>query len=199
MDSYGKYKNARNASWQCLIDCGITSLPVSLTQLGTRLDIRLYRYSQNAGLIRDTDLAELLGADGFSLQGPSGRLMVFFNDSRDHHRIRFTVAHEYGHILLGHVDRKLCSRGALISAGNAAQERDANIFASRLLAPACVLWGCGASTAEDISRLCDISLQTAAIRAERMELLRQRGAWLRSPLEQQVYAQFQKYIETYKI
>lgn len=199
MDSYGKYKDARNASWQCLIDCGITALPVSLTQLGGKLDIRLYRYSQNAELIRGAGLAELLVADGFSLQAPSGRLMVFFNDSRDHHRIRFTVAHEYGHILLGHVSRKLCPRGALIAACNDAQERDANIFASRLLAPACVLWGCGAYTAEDISQLCDISLQAAAIRAERMELLRQRGAWLRSPLERQVYAQFREYIETNKI
>lgn len=199
MTSYGKYKDARNASWQCLIDCGITALPVSLTQLGSKLNIRLYRYSQNTELIRGADLAELLEADGFSLQAPSGRLMVFFNDGQDHYRIRFTVAHEYGHILLGHVSKKLCSRGALIAASNAAQERDANIFASRLLAPACILWGCGAYTAEDISRLCDISLQAAAIRAVRMELLRQRGAWLRSPLERQVYALFREYIETNKI
>lgn len=27
---YAKYKNVRNASWQCLLDCNIRSLPVPI-------------------------------------------------------------------------------------------------------------------------------------------------------------------------
>ncbi|MBU5627396.1 ImmA/IrrE family metallo-endopeptidase [Oscillibacter sp. MSJ-2] len=199
MSSYGKYTGARDASWQCLLDCQISSLPVQVNELGGRLGIRLYKYTVNREPIIEAGLGAYLAADGFSLQAPSGQLMVFFNDRYSHHRIRFTVAHEYGHILLGHMGHIVCPHGALLSSPDPKKERDANVFASRLLAPACVLWGCGAQTAEEIAQLCDISKDAAQVRAQRMQLLRRRNAWLRSPLERSVFTQFQPYIEANKL
>ena len=73
-------------------------------------------------------------------------------------------------------------------------EREANVFASRLLAPACVLWALDARSPEEIAALCRISNQSAKFRAERMQKLYDRNRFLTSPLERQVYQQFSAFI-----
>lgn len=78
-------------------------------------------------------------------------------------------------------------------------EQAANVFASRLLAPACVLWGCGVQSAEDIERLCDISRAAAEFRWTRMQELYRRQRFLTSPLERLVYAQFEDYIKGHRL
>ena len=77
-------------------------------------------------------------------------------------------------------------------------EQAANVFASRLLAPACVLWGCNMQSAAEIAQLCGISQTAAEFRWERLQLLYQRGKFLTSPLERQVYAQFRPYIDAHR-
>ena len=77
-------------------------------------------------------------------------------------------------------------------------EQAANVFASRLLAPACVLWALEARTPEQIAKLCQISHQSAAFRAQRMQLLWQRNKFLTSPLERQVYEQFRDFIRNHR-
>lgn len=88
-------------------------------------------------------------------------------------------------------------------------EQAANVFASRLLAPACVLWGLKVKSAEEIVQYCNISMQSAEFRMERMnelyereeEFLRTRGksCFLLSPLERKVYNQFKEYIDKNKL
>lgn len=108
-------------------------------------------------------------------------------------RQRYTVLHELGHYLLGHLGEVPLSRSE--SECRPAEEQAADHFAIGVLAPACVLWGLNLHTAEDIARVCGISMQAAQIRAERMELLRQRGMFLSHPLERKVYEQFRGFIE----
>lgn len=43
--NYGKYKQARNASWQCLIDYNICSLPVKVSRIANQTDIVLLKNS----------------------------------------------------------------------------------------------------------------------------------------------------------
>ena len=43
--NYGQYKNARNASWQCLIDYRISNLPVKVSQIAKQADIVLLKNS----------------------------------------------------------------------------------------------------------------------------------------------------------
>ena len=74
------------------------------------------------------------------------------------------------------------------------EETQANQFAARLLAPACVLHEVGATTAEEIRRLCGISMQAAEYRAKRMKDLEKRGRYYTSPLEREVIRQFHSYI-----
>lgn len=100
--------------------------------------------------------------------------------------------------MLGHVGKyKLVNRKP--NPDDRPIEQAANVFASRLLAPACVLWGCGAKTPEQIAALCGISHKAAQFRADRMEMLYKRNKFLSSPLEREVYRQFAAYIEENKL
>lgn len=106
---------------------------------------------------------------------------------------RFTAAHELGHILLGHmlID-KIKYR---TFSKRTEEEQTADIFAARLLAPACVLHEIGALSAEQIQMTCNISFAAAKIRAQRMQELEQRNKFYLHPLEWQVKEQFRNFIK----
>lgn len=184
-NSYGLYKKARNASWQALIDNKIDSLPVNIVRVVQNNGIRLLKNSQ-ANELKD-------GESGISIFDGT-QWFIVYDDFQPIGRKRFTVAHELGHIFLGHP--LIAGFHARTTDGRLTQtESEANIFASRFLAPACVLWGLNVHTAADISRICEISAEAAGIRAKRMAELYKRNMFLTSPLERQVYGQFKEFIE----
>lgn len=180
--NYKDYKITRDLVWDILMKEQVNQLPVSVSLLCKSLGIGI-RY------IEDDE------KDGFSLiHNGSPRIYVRRNILRA--RQRFTAAHELGHIMLGHVGKyNLVNREP--SATDNPIEQAANVFASRLLAPACVLWGLKISTAEQIARVCDISIAAARFRAERMRILYERNKFLTSQKERQVYKQFQSFIDRY--
>jgi len=136
---------------------------------------------------------------GCTLLDDSGNWQIIYRDSEKRGRTRFTVAHELGHILLGH-ELSPDKSGHFRTASDRREpaETQADEFAARLLAPACVLWGLEAYEAEEIARICDISKEAAQYRSERMKVLRRRGKFLTSPLERQVYEAFKPWIEKQK-
>lgn len=182
---YNEYKVSRDLAWKILINEHITALPVSVSSICKNMGIKIKLYEPEDG------------NSGFSTL-MNGQAIIAVSRMDRPERQRFTAAHELGHILLGHVGKyKLVNREP--SASDDPIEQAANIFASRLLAPACVLWGCGCKTAEEISQLCCISQQAAEFRAERMRILYERDAFLKSPLERRVYENFREYIEQNKL
>ncbi|MCH5207583.1 MAG: ImmA/IrrE family metallo-endopeptidase [Oscillospiraceae bacterium] len=182
---YGIYKKARDASWQALIDNKVDSLPVDLAQIVDNNGINLLKNSQ----VHELRSKEV----GISLFDGK-RWFIVYDDSLPLGRKRFTIAHELGHIFLGHP--LVAGFHARTTDENLPQtETAANVFASRFLAPACVLWGLNAHTADEIARFCEISAEAAGIRAKRMAELYKRNMFLTSPLEQQVYNQFKDFIE----
>lgn len=183
--NYKHYQKSRDKAWQILIDYNIRELPINVGSLCRKMGIV-------AKLYEPKDIN-----DGISII-VDGTAYVFVGSTSTPERQRFTAAHELGHILLGHVGKyKLVNREP--SPGDNPIEQEANVFAARLLAPACVLWGCGVQTADDIQRLCGISRPAAEYRMERMKILYARNKFLTSPLERQVYTQFAAYIQKNKI
>lgn len=191
-DVYGRYKRyqyVRDAVWQILIDFKVTDLPVSLYSICKEAGIKLLKNSISHSLNTDES-----GMSVFQ----NGIWYIIYDDSELQTRTRFTIAHELGHIFLGHeMKGGLYTRKSNIA--KPTDETEADMFAARLLAPACVLWGINAQTAEQIAEICNISHEAATIRAERMEVLRKRGKFLLSPLEQQVYKQFGNYIQNNRL
>lgn len=186
---YGKYKNARNASWQCLIDYGVSSLPINVLKIANNAGIKVIANSQV-----DNDFNKLKFKESGKSIFDSGEWYVVFNDTEPIYRCKFTVAHELGHIFLGHETQNGQHRRT-INITKPEEETEADIFASRLLAPACVLWALDLHTAEEIAKACDVSYQAAKIRANRMEVLYKRNKFLTSPLEKQVYKNFENFIK----
>lgn len=183
--NYKKYQKSRNATWEMLLDLGIKELPIKITDICRRIGIPV-KFSD-------------LGAeqDGYTVMVDGQPIIVINSLKRDNAaRMRFTVAHELGHIMLGHVGvYELVNREP--SPEDNEIEQQANIFASRLLAPACVLWGCCVSSPEEIMQLCDISHQAAQFRYNRMKVLYERQKFLTSPLERQVFEQFKPFVLRY--
>lgn len=186
--NYGKYKNVRNSSWQCLIDYNISMLPIKVTDIAKQAGIIILKYSE-------VDKSRLFDGESGATFFENNAIYIVYRDTESKERCRFTIAHELGHIFLGHllIGDKL-SRKFDLTKPEAEQEAD--IFASRLLAPACVLWGLNLHTAEEIAAVCNISISAARARAERMEVLYKRNKFLTSSLERQVYKQFEDYIKS---
>ena len=182
--NYKNYQNARDSAWRLLIDLGISELPINPVKVCAELGIKLHYYEP-------TD-----ENDGMSCY-INGVPHIFVSSAVLPERRRFTVAHEIGHIILNHVGKvELVNREP--SPTDNPVEQAANVFASRLLAPACVLWGCNVRTAEQIQELCQISRTAAEYRVERMNELYKRNRFLISPLEQKVYSQFEIFIKQNK-
>ena len=186
---YRKYQHSRNAAWQILIDHDASALPIRISALCKAMGIPIH-------------LQDLSGGDSYSLM-VDGRPVIVVNDQCSVQRQRFTAAHELGHIVLGHVgEYTLVNREP--SPSDNSVEHEANVFASRLLAPAIVLRDLGVRSSEEIARLCDISAPAAAFRWERLQLLyererqflaeRGRSCFGMHPLEREVQAQFCDYI-----
>lgn len=172
---YGKYKNARDTSWQCLIDYNVSYLPVKILDIAKKSGIKVIKNSLANKLITSQKGQSYINQD---------ETIIIYDDTLPKTVIRYTVAHELGHIFLGHD----------LAYPTIEMENEANVFSSRLLAPACVLWGLNLHTPQEIATICDISLQSAEIRAERIKILYKRNKFLTSPLEKQVYENFKGFI-----
>ncbi len=182
--NYKNYQKSRNAAWELLIDCEIKTMPIKITDICKQIGIP----------VKITDLQG--DSDGYTFIHEGQPIIVINKNCANNSRLRFTVAHELGHIILGHVGKYALVNREPTSEDNPI-EQEANIFASRLLAPACVLWGCEVKCAEDIMKLCDISYQAAQFRMERMKVLYARDKFLTSPLERIVYNNFRPFIARY--
>lgn len=185
--NYEKYKNARNASWQCLIDYRISNLPVKVSQIAKQADIVLLKNSA-VNLLSESE-----NESGITLM-QDDKLYIIYADEQSPQRCRFTIAHELGHIFLGHLFKS--DGNGFLKTDEA--EHSANVFARDLLAPACVLHELQALTSAAIANLCDISFEAATYRAERIAELERRNAFYQHPLERQVKAQFAEFINKRK-
>ena len=172
--NYKQYKKARNAAWRTLIACGVDTLPVDLRKICGQLG---------------------QASDGFTVVYEGGP-RIFYNDAAPIGRQRFTVAHEIGHVVLGHFNAGRFAIWRRRAPDPDAAETQANQFAARLLAPACVLHALDAETPEEIAQLCGMSITAAGHRAGRLAQLRGRDRFLIHPLERRVLRQFTPFIQS---
>lgn len=189
---YENYRIARNKAWETLIKYDIKALPINLEHIANKANITIDLYSKS----NFTQLlsADVLSGDGFIIKDRDNK-RIFINDKiNNRNRRRFTLAHELGHGILNHNIDEIHYRNSEIDNQNDIQETQANIFARDLLMPSIVLAALNIHTPDEIMKICDVSYQSAIIRAERMEELYKRKMFNKHPLEKQVYKQFENFI-----
>ncbi|MBQ9778873.1 MAG: ImmA/IrrE family metallo-endopeptidase, partial [Clostridia bacterium] len=91
--NYKEYQKSRDLAWEILRQEKINALPVDVLEICKRLGIRVVQY--------DEPRPE---GDGFSVI-VGGVPYIYVQKNQNRQRARFTVAHELGHILLGHVGK----------------------------------------------------------------------------------------------
>ncbi len=214
---YRLYQQARNLSWEVIRDCKINCFPVNLGAICRHYEIKTIPYSkftlwdmvdplaivtiQNSNFLfiflsitmNKTEISKK--GDGFSLKFEEQYYIIFNDYVNNLGRIRFTIAHEVGHILLGHVESITFYRNSEIDSNTNEEEAQANIFARDLLMPAAVLSALHVHSPKEIATLCNISMQSAGIRAQRLAVLNKRGCFQMHPLERGAVKEFAPYIE----
>lgn len=194
---YQIYKDARDKSWEVLINCNIDTLPVNLMLIAQHYKIKIVKYSESKYIQR----LNIPDTDGFSVYRKLLKQhIIYYNDKVENKaRIRFTIAHELGHCLLGHnLNTHTNYRNSEVDDKSKPDETAANIFARDILMPATVLHGLDVSSAKEIAKICSVSKQSAEIRFNRLLELNKRGMYNKHPLERQVYNQFKDYVEKFK-
>lgn len=184
MIAYGAYKGVRNSAWQVLLDFSIHSIPVDVVSIACSSDITIIKNSEVDELKSSEVGASILSED---------KWYIIYDDTVSKGRIRYTIAHELGHIFLGH-PLKLGYHTRTFDTDKPEAEQEADMFAIRLLVPACVVWGLGLHTPAEIEKTFDVSHSAAKARASRMRLLYERDRFLTSNLEKRVYENFRDYI-----
>ncbi len=205
-----QYELARDVAWRVLINNKVSSLPVDLFEICKAEGIRILTYSQANPLIKE------MGLDAYSLDNDAFSYgnFIFYNETKPHHRMRFSIAHEIGHVLLHinssrYLDEQTKRSRDEILENISETEAEANAFATRLLCPLCVLQYLNVDSISDIMKFCDVSFSVAKLRFSRLCAIRKRdkerrlkkghGTFLLVGYEHLVIDNFKDFIEENKL
>lgn len=170
-------------------DFGIDCLPVRVMSAARQMGVHVIRNSDSHGELRS-------GESGAAIFY-SNRWHVIYDDSLPAEEARFVLAHELGHILMGH-DYKY-AEARFESSRKIKCEREADMFALRMLAPAFALHELQVFDAKTIAALCRIPESAAKGRALRMAELEARGKYYTSALEGRLRDRFEPYLAEARI
>ena len=185
---YGIYASCRDAAWRAQIDFRINRLPIKVLAVTRQAGI---------SVIKNSAVNELRKNEYGATIRYRGSWFIVYDDNLPHDEARMVIAHELGHILLGHQyrfsDHRFGDAGKKLRC-----EREADMFAERLLAPACILHELGITETEPLAKTCEIPYRIAAKRSKRMKELEERSKFYKSPLEKTVADHFSDYIRTFQ-
>ena len=163
---------AWEAAWRALREHAALSFPIKPSRIAKERGIFLYTYHQYRQATGRPllQVAVSYGTDGFT-QYIHGNYVVFYNPTNPIPRIRWTLAHELGHILMGHFASGYSTPGnpPLDQGEKAWEDVMADRFASQLLCPLPGVFLCGPSSQGELAQLCDLSAQAAGITWGRLE------------------------------
>lgn len=182
------YKKIIETVYKLIAELEIKKLPVSVDYITNELWIKQ---------IRNCDLQKPLlhlNQNGLAVLSKS-KFYIIYNEKDNLQERRFTVAHEIGHILLGHLFSNPTSQQE-----KEIREQEADIFATFLLAPVCVIQALQLQAPEEIQLVCNIPYQYAQWCSEFIiSDLSKFSAQKINDLENKIYKQFQLYINNFYI
>lgn len=127
--------------------CDVHSFPIDCGDLLRHYGYRILTYKEL--LEKNSELYSLCMEYSEDAFRSGSAKVVAYNPDRPHGRIRFSLVHELGHHLLGH------------TGASDRNEKEANAFASHILAPRMAIHYSRCKNANDVARLFDMSFEAA--------------------------------------
>lgn len=179
------YFKIRDLAWQIQIKLGISSLPINILEVAHNLGYSTIKMHDSAPFLANIPNYEnLIKKEALACKWLNEKI-IFYNPNYYFPRVRFSIAHEIGHLLLEHNTNLAIDK----------VEVEANAFAARLLMPVGILHALGVKKHTDIMQFCQVSEPAAIKRMNRITELRERGKFFSSPLERQLLNNFKEFIE----
>lgn len=104
--------------------------------------------------------------------------IVAYDETKLWQRIRFSLMHELGHIILDHTEE------------TPQTEHEANYFASHILVPRMAIYYSRCRNKESVAKLFDISLSAAELALDDYEIWYKKASKHMSPLDRRMYLHF---------
>lgn len=172
-----RYATITRKAYQLLAELEIAKFPVDPFEIIEQLD-SLYlaawtELKENTGVSDPSGLkVRKLDAETIVKRG-SGEYLIVYDDTIGYlPRIRFTLAHEIGHVIMGHFTEfeKTSLREGVTPAEKVVLEREADAFAAELLAPRTILRRFPGMRNDPawLKQTCFLSEQAADIRAQEL-------------------------------
>ncbi len=168
-----------------ILQSGIEKLPVrfdDLKRLLKKKNCLVLSYGEAHAIIDKLNLRKYTAHNAFLLRVPdTDEKLVLYKDVLSIGARQLAVAHELGHIVLGHAHCFVLEKSYF---EDTAQEREAEAFAYQLLAPCCVLKRMGVKSVPDIACNTLLSKDQAGLVYSRLKHSR------REPYQEELCAQF---------
>ena len=204
---YPRYAFARQRAYRLLCELEIDRLPVDPWNVVVALpNVHICKWTVLRDNCGDPDplFIDREGADAKTqhLRGQEDYLVVYDDRVENYQRVRWTIAHEIGHIILGHLtsfDATALCRGMLTEAEYKVLEREADTFAVNLLAPMTIINRLPSiRTKMDFMELCDLSVKASDNCMEELRLLKS-GKKIPFPIKEEdvLHRQFFHFINEY--
>ena len=125
MTSKPNYRRATVLAYKLLLRLEAVHLPLDPITMARKIpNVRTMTYQEYA-VFSGTNLRDLrsVSEHGYTIRRPDGRSVILYDAAQDPDSIRFTVAHELGHLMLEHKGE------------SEVNEKEANCFARNLICP----------------------------------------------------------------
>ena len=128
-------------------ECGVNSFPLDCANLISQYGYRVFTYQELK--IKSPELYDICVACSDDAFRDMATKTVAYNTEAPKKRMYFSLAHELGHIVLGHLTE------------TAKTEAEANFFASNILAPRMAIHYAQCKNEADVTRIFEISCEAA--------------------------------------
>lgn len=164
-------------AYEFLLECGYTKFPISPYEVLKELDdVVCLPWSEARKIFKSDDPFHLRqqGAEGRTIhRRDDGKYYIIYDDANNNSpdRISWTIMHEIGHVILGHLvdfDKTNLNRGGITNKENGVLEVEAHYFAAEFLMPTAIIKYLSSITVDEIALLFGVSGEAAQKKYKRV-------------------------------
>lgn len=200
-----RYDWAKEQARKYLVEHHINNLPIDIIGLIKKAGIISLKTYSKLALKSNTSIndicLEFQSSDGVSILNTSKfsnkKYAILFNDTRKPKtRINWTLAHEFGHIILNHLvdfEQSKLLRSNISDSEYSVLDKEADAFAAELLVPTVVMIAAGWTNKNDVGMHCQLSSQASSYRSNYLRTFSPR-LYLFQHYERELYYTFYNHI-----